>query len=76
MEAGQPPVISQLMPQFLVIGAFNLPGIIYDWKTKGRPHPTWLIGAAVLTVTLVLRAPLGDTALWQGLVDAPAHIAG
>jgi hypothetical protein len=71
-----PPVISQLVPHLLVIGVFILAGVIYDWKTRGRPHPTWLIGAVVIAVALVLRAPIGDTALWKSFADASAHIAG
>ena len=71
-----PPVSSQLMPHLLVVGTFILAGILYDWKTKGRPHSTWLIGAAVIFTAFVLRAPIGDTALWKGFADATAHIAG
>ena len=71
-----PPVISQLVPHLLVVGAFILAGMIYDWKTRGRPHSAWLIGAAVITTALLLRAPIGDTPIWQGFAQASAHIAG
>ena len=71
-----PPVISQLMPHLLVIGAFILAGILYDWRTRGRPHSAWLIGAAVIVTALVVRAPLSDTGLWKGFAEASAHIAG
>ena len=71
-----PPVINQLVPHLLVIGAFILAGVLYDWKTSGRPHPTWLTGAAVIITALFLRAPLGDTEAWKGFAEASAHIAG
>lgn len=71
-----PPVISQLVPHLLVVGVFILAGMIYDWKTRGRPHSAWLIGAAVITTALLLRAPIGDTPIWQGFAEACAHIAG
>ena len=71
-----PPVISQLVPHLLVIGVFILAGIIYDWKTSGRPHPVWLIGAAVITMALVLRAPVGATTIWKDFAEASAHVAG
>ena len=70
------PVVKQLMPHLLVVGVFILAGILYDWRTRGRPHPAWLIGAAVIATSFFLRAPLGDTALWQGFAEASAHIAG
>lgn len=71
-----PPVISQLLPHLLIIGTFILAGMIYDWKTSGRPHPVWLIGAAVIIAAFLLRAPLGDTQGWKGFAEASAHIAG
>ena len=71
-----PPVISQLMPHLLVIGAFILVGILYDWRTRGRPHSSWIIGAAVIVTALVVRAPLSDTRLWQDFAEASAHVAG
>jgi hypothetical protein len=33
-------------------------GIVYDWRTRGRPHPVWLIGAAVMTTVILLGGPL------------------
>ena len=70
------PVINQLMPHLLVIGIFILAGILYDWKTRGRPHPAWLTGAAVIVTAFLLRAPFGDTALWKAFAEASAHVAG
>lgn len=71
-----PPVISQLRPHLLVVGTFILAGILYDWKTRGRPHSAWLIGAAVIITALFLRAPISNTHLWNGFAEASAHIAG
>jgi uncharacterized membrane protein len=71
-----PPVISQLMPHVLVVSVFIFAGIVYDWKTRGRPHSAWLVGAAVILTALIIRAPLSDTGLWKGFADASAHIAG
>lgn len=70
-----PPVISQLMPHLLVVGAFIFAGILYDWKTRGRPHSAWLIGSAVIITAFLLRAPFSDTRLWKGFAEASAHIA-
>lgn len=71
-----PPVISQLVPHLLVVGVFILAGILHDWKTRGRPHSAWLIGAAVIATALLLRAPISNTPIWQGFAEASAHIAG
>ena len=51
-------------------------GIIYDWRTRGRPHPVWLIGAAVMTAVILLRVPLSGMPAWRAFADALAHIGG
>jgi hypothetical protein len=71
-----PAVISQLVPHLLVVEAFILAGILYDWKTRGRPHSAWPIGAAVITTALFLRAPISSTPVWLCFAEASAHIAG
>lgn len=71
-----PPVISQLVPHLVVVSVFILAGITYDWKTRGRPHPTWLIGGSVIIGALLLRAPVGATEAWKDFAEASAHIVG
>lgn len=44
--------------------------IVLDWRTRGKVHPVYLIGGAVLVVTQFTRAPLSQTPLWQGFLDA------
>jgi hypothetical protein len=45
----------------------------YDWRTRGRPHRVWLIGAAVMTVVILRRGPLIGT-WWAGFRRRPgAH---
>lgn len=60
----------------LVAELMIVAGIIYDWRTRGRPHPVWLIGAAVMTAVILLRVPLSGTPAWRAFADALAHIGG
>lgn len=70
-----PPVGVALVPALLV-DLFIVAGIVYDWRTRGRPHPAYLIaGAAVLALQL-LRAPLASTAAWDGFAVWLMHVAG
>jgi hypothetical protein len=51
------------------IAAWYLPvvaGMIYDRVKRGRVHPVYWIGAAVMGVSL-LRVPFGSTEIWQGI---------
>ncbi len=51
------------------LAAWYLPvvaGMIYDRVKRGRVHPVYWIGAAVMGVSL-LRIPFGSTEIWQGI---------
>lgn len=70
-----PPLIIGLVPSLLV-EALILAGIVYDWRTRGRPHPVWLIGAAVMTAVILLRGPLSGTQCWLTFADGLSRITG
>ena len=40
--------------------------MLYDYKSKGRVHRIYLVGAVVMAVAL-LRLPFGTSAVWQGI---------
>ena len=69
------PVVFTVAPA-LLLELLIVAGVVYDWRTRGRPHPAWLIGAAVITAVVLLRVPLSGTAAWLSFADALAHIAG
>jgi hypothetical protein len=70
-----PPLVIGLVPS-LIIELLIVAGIIHDWRTRGRPHPVWLIGGAVMTAVVLLRGPVSGTSGWLAFADALAHIAG
>jgi hypothetical protein len=60
----------------LLLELLIVAGIIYDWRTRGRPHPVWYIGAAVITAVVLLRVPISATPQWMAIADAMTHIGG
>jgi hypothetical protein len=70
-----PPLMIGLVPS-LILELLIVAGIVYDWRTRGRPHAAWLIGAAIMTAVVVLRGPIGGTAIWLAFADFLARIAG
>ncbi len=70
-----PPLAIGLVPS-LITGLLIVAGLVYDWRTRGRPHPVWLIGAAVTTAVILLRGPLGSTHGWLEFADGLARITG
>jgi hypothetical protein len=69
-----PPMFVALVPS-LLLELFIVVGIVYDWRTRGKPHPAWLAGAAIMTAVILLRWPVSCTSAWLGLADFLAHIA-
>lgn len=65
-------LLSLLIVGAIVIGA----GMIHDWRTRGRPHPAWIIGLTALIGGAILRAPLSATQAWLDLADWTTRIAG
>jgi hypothetical protein len=72
---GHPPLVFNTIVPSLILELMIVAGIVYDWRTRGRPHPVWLIGAAVMTAVILLRGPLSGTPAWLAFADAMAHIA-
>ncbi len=78
IRPGLAPPISptfSLAPTFLV-ELLVVAAIVYDWRTRGRPHPVWLIGAAAIITVVLLGGPVSATPQWLGFADWMAHIAG
>lgn len=46
-----------------------------DWRTRGRPHPAYLIGGACMLLVHVLRGPLARTGLWHSVAEGLASLA-
>lgn len=54
----------------LVALVFPLAGIIYDWRTHGRPHPAWFWGIGVLLAVMILARIAGFSPIGEGIYDA------
>ena len=65
-------LLSLLIACVIVIGA----GMMFDWRTRGRPHPAWVIGVVVLMGGAILRAPISATPAWQAFAGWTTTIAG
>lgn len=70
-----PPIAFSLIPSFASDLLLVAP-IIYDWRTRGRPHPVYLIAGAALIALQLVRVPLGDTPAWRAVTDLLLGFAG
>jgi hypothetical protein len=70
-----PPVAVALMPG-LISDLLIVAGMIYDWRTRGRPHPAYVIGLAAMLVMQFVREPLSRTPLWDAIATWLVTIGG
>ena len=47
-----------------------LPAIIYDWRTRGRPHVVYIMGGTIMILVHLSIVPLSATNAWQAIAKA------
>ena len=60
-----PPPVFVAVPPGLTIDLLLVAAIVYDWRTRGRPHPVYLIGGAILVAQQILIVPISATPAWM-----------
>lgn len=70
-----PPVQVTVLPALLG-DILLLIAMTYDWRTRGRPHPVYLVGGAILILQQITQSPVADTPLWQACAVWLGSIAG
>lgn len=73
--AGPPPAFVSLPPA-LVADLLIVIAMVYDWRTRGRPHAVYVVGGAALLAQQVLTVPFAATATWMSIATAFEHLAG
>lgn len=71
-----PPPPQATIPAGLITIALILAAVIYDWRTRGRPHVVYLVGGAIVAAAIFLRVPLSDAPAWQATAGFLAKFAG
>jgi hypothetical protein len=64
-----------LMPGLLADGVIVL-AMLFDWRTRGRPHPAYLWGLGVVLTVQLLRGPISHTEAWSAFADFLARFSG
>ena len=72
---GPPPVAVDLLPAAVTLILLCV-ALVFDWRTRGRPHSAYVIGGVALVALKLGQIPLSTTSLWQsftGWMLALAH---
>lgn len=72
---GPPPVIVAIPPGVLMC-LLGVAGMVYDWRTRGRPHPAYLIGLPIVLAQILLCVPISATPQWMAIAKAVEGLAG
>jgi hypothetical protein len=71
---GPPPVpvtIAPALAAYLLLVA----AIVFDWRTRGRPHPVYVYGGMALVAVKVLNWPISVTPLWHSFAGGILALA-
>ena len=60
----------------IVADLLLVPALVYDWRTRGRPHPVYLVGLPLLLAQQLLTIPLSQTAAWMSVARWVEGLAG
>ena len=74
-QVGPPPVVVDIPPT-LVACILLLIAMIFDWRTRGRPHSVYVIGTIALLAVKILQIPLNATSAWQATANFLLSLAG
>jgi hypothetical protein len=75
-DAVGPPPVFVAVPPGVFVDLFIVAAIVFDWRTRGRPHPIYLIGGSVIVAVQLLCVPISDTAAWMAVATWVESLAG
>lgn len=73
---GPSPPVFVTIPAGIIADLFIVAGMIYDWRTRGRPHSAYVIGGAAVLAVQLLVAPLSTTPQWMAIVRGVETLRG
>jgi hypothetical protein len=73
-QIGPPPVVADVGPA-LVACLPLLVAMVFDWRTRGRPHPAYLMGGAAYLALKLGQVPVSATAWWHSIASAVLALA-
>ena len=75
-SGGPPRTVDSVLMSALMADLLILAAIVYDVRTRGRPHPVYVIGGAIVIAVQILRGPVSTTGWWHAVADYLARLAG
>jgi hypothetical protein len=71
---GRPPPPTTAALDGVLMSLVLMVGVIYDWRTRGRPHPAYLVGIGALLTFAFVGPIVAQTPGWYAAMDALATL--
>lgn len=72
--AGPPPVFVTIPPAFVAY-LLLVVAIVFDWRTRGRPHPVYVYGGIALIAVKLLNLPISTSSPWHAFAGGILKLA-
>ena len=73
--SGPPPVFVAIPPA-LVAFLMVIVAMVYDWRTRGRPHKVYVYGSAAILLETFVQLPISGTQTWMSIANLLEHLPG
>ena len=71
-----PPPPFVVIPPTLTASLLIVVAIVYDWRSRGKPHPVYVYGGIVLIAWTILIVPFADTSIWLSISRSLRALGG
>lgn len=71
-----PPPVFVAVPPGLIADLLIVVAMIYDWRTRGRPHHVYVYGGLTLLADQLLTVPVSATQTWMSIARFVEGLAG
>jgi hypothetical protein len=72
---GEPPTIVAVPPSLVAVLLIVI-AMVYDWRTRGRPHKIYVWGAVLTLLNFVLIVPISNTHAWMSVAGFIESLGG
>jgi hypothetical protein len=73
---GGPPPPFVAVPPALVASLLIVVAMVYDWRTRGRPHKVYVYGGLLVLLETFLVVPISGTHAWMSFAGSLEHLFG
>lgn len=73
---GPAPPLVVTIPPGLTVDLLIAVAMIYDWRTRGRVHPAYLLGLPFLVASQLLTPAIGASSAWMSAAHGIEHLMG